>query len=113
MISQYNEKVKPEWTPWFAWHRVPIGGYPLRDGATMVWLQWVERRWLDSREGSSRYNYRLKGSESNYSSMIIEGEDETPEQREARLIYEILQGRNRLRSIVQELEDLRREQNAQ
>jgi len=68
MISQYKEKVKPEWKPWFAWKKVPIGGYPLRDGATMVWLQWIERKWLDSYGGSSRYNYRLKGSEATFDS---------------------------------------------
>jgi len=59
MKYRYKEKKKPEWTPWFALLPVPIGGYPIQDGTLMVCLEWVERKWIDSREGSSRYNYRL------------------------------------------------------
>jgi len=59
MKYRYNEKKKPDWQRWFAWCPVPIGGYPRKDGATMVWFEWVERKWLGSREGSSRYDYRL------------------------------------------------------
>ena len=55
----YKEKKKPEWKRWFAWHKVPIGKYPIRDGMTMVWLEWVERKWLESREGNNSYEYRL------------------------------------------------------
>lgn len=64
MIYKYVKKKKPEWQRWFAWKPVPIGGWPARDNATMVWLQWIERKWLDSREGSSRYDYRLPGEKS-------------------------------------------------
>jgi len=59
MKYRYKEKKNPEWKPWFAWLPVPIGGYPRKDGAQMVWLETVERKWLGSREGSSAYNYRI------------------------------------------------------
>lgn len=59
MIYIYKEKKEPEWKRWFAWHPIPIGTYPLRDGQTMVWLQTIERKWLDSHNGTPRYEYRL------------------------------------------------------
>jgi hypothetical protein len=59
MVWVYKEKPQKEWTRWFAWHMVPIGVFPIKDGDTVVWLQWVERKWLDSREGCSSYAYRL------------------------------------------------------
>jgi len=59
MKYRYKEKKEPKWKFWFAWRPVPIGGYPLKNGALMVWMEWVERKWLDCREGDNRYNYRL------------------------------------------------------
>lgn len=59
MIWKYKKKKTPEWRPWFAWKPVPIGGYPLRDGQKIVWLQIIYRKWIDCREGSNRYNYSL------------------------------------------------------
>jgi hypothetical protein len=59
LIYKHYEKKKDGWLRWFAWKPAPIGNYPLQDGATMVWWEWIERKWLDSREGSSRYIYRL------------------------------------------------------
>jgi len=58
MRFRYWEKKKDDWERWFAWYPVPIGGYPRKDGALMVWLEVVERKWLDCRE-SNRYNYRF------------------------------------------------------
>lgn len=59
MIWKYKEDKKSKWKKRFAWKPVPIGVYPLKDGQTMVWLKIIYRKWLDSREGSSRYEYRL------------------------------------------------------
>jgi len=61
MKYTYYEKKDPKdgWSRWFAWRPIPIGRYPLKDGQAMVWLEWVERKWLDSREGSDSYEYRL------------------------------------------------------
>ena len=60
MIWLYKEKVEKEWKPYFAWKPTPIGRYPLSSGQQIVWLMWIERKWLDSRECSSSYEYRLK-----------------------------------------------------
>ena len=53
----YHEKIKSEWQKWFAWKPVPIGKYPLDNRQTIVWLQFVERKWIDCR-GSNSYEYR-------------------------------------------------------
>jgi len=60
MIWNYKRKKEPEWKPYFAWKPTPIGTYPLEDNQKIVWLQWIERKWLDSRNGANRYEYRLK-----------------------------------------------------
>ena len=54
----YKETKKSPWRKYFAWKRTPIGTYPLKDGQKIVWLKWVERKWLDCREGCNRYEYR-------------------------------------------------------
>lgn len=60
MVYTYYRKKESEWKRWFAWKPVPIGRYPLlKNGQSMVWLQLIERKWLDSREGTSSYEYRL------------------------------------------------------
>jgi len=58
MIWSYTEKPRVEWKKWFAWKPVPIGRYPLQDGQIMVWLEWVERKWL-SFEYTDSYEHRL------------------------------------------------------
>lgn len=60
MKYTHHDKKRPEWKKWFAWKPVPIGTHPPQEGGTMVWLEWIERKWLDCREGSNRYEYRLK-----------------------------------------------------
>jgi hypothetical protein len=55
----HKEKPDPEWKRWYAWHPVPIKTYPIVGGDIMVFLQWIERKWVDCREGSNRYEYRL------------------------------------------------------
>lgn len=53
-------KPQPEWTPWFAWLPVPLGGYPITESTTMVWWEWIERKNLGSDRGDcNAYNYRL------------------------------------------------------
>lgn len=59
MRYRHWEKKKLDWERWFAWYPIPIGGYPCKDETIMVWLELVERKWLDNREGNSSYNYRL------------------------------------------------------
>jgi hypothetical protein len=59
MIWTYKEKKKSSWEKWFAWYKVPIGKFPLKNGMKIVWLQWVERKFIDCREGSKSYEYRL------------------------------------------------------
>lgn len=58
MIWTYKEKKKSLWERWFAWYSVPIGKFPLQDGTQMVWLEWVERKFINYR-GSKAYEYRL------------------------------------------------------
>ena len=59
MRWRYFEKTRLDgWERWFAWKPVPIGGYPIRDRTIMVWLEWVERKFIGFREGIA-YNYRL------------------------------------------------------
>ncbi len=55
----HKVKVKKEWEKWFAWHTVPIGTFPIKNGSTLMWLEFVERKWLDCREGKNRYEYRM------------------------------------------------------
>jgi hypothetical protein len=45
----HKDKPKQEWSKWFAWHPVPIGKFPLESGQTIIWLQFVERKWIDCR----------------------------------------------------------------
>ena len=44
----------PEWEKFYAWKPTPIGAYPIEDGKTVVWFQWIERKWVDG-----TYNHRL------------------------------------------------------
>lgn len=62
MQWKYKEKKKNEWERFFAFFPKPIGKHPLQDGQMIIWFQWMERKWLDSREGSNRYKYRLPQS---------------------------------------------------
>ena len=65
MIWTHKEKPQPEWEWWFAWKPVPIGRYPIQDGQTIVWLQWVLRKFIDYR-GSAAYEYKLPGTTPQY-----------------------------------------------
>lgn len=58
MFWKHKEKAKPIWQLFFAWKPTPVGEYPLEEGQKVIWLQWMERRWLDSRECVNRYEYR-------------------------------------------------------
>jgi len=57
----YRSKPIKEWETFFAILPKPIGRLPLKEGQEVVWLQWMERKWIESRGGSSTYEYRLKG----------------------------------------------------
>lgn len=57
MIWKHKEKPQNPWKRYFAWKPTPIGTRPLQEGQEIVWLEWIERRWLDCR-GSDRYEYR-------------------------------------------------------
>lgn len=62
-----KKKIDTEWERYFAIWPVPVrnglnynyGTYPLREGQTMACLCWVERQYIDSREGEPSYIYRL------------------------------------------------------
>ena len=59
MIWKYKTKEPKEWSKWFAWKPVCIGPLPRhKNGDTIVWLQRVERKLIDTRE-SYLYEYRL------------------------------------------------------
>ena len=60
MIWNYKEKKEKEWKLCFAFLPKPIGTYPLIDGQKMVWLELIERKFIDSRNGSNSYEYRLR-----------------------------------------------------
>ena len=52
----YKEK-KIEWEKCFAWMPVSIG-FPPQYGQLVIWLEWVERKWLGC-TGTDVYEYRL------------------------------------------------------
>ena len=58
MIWKHKDKPKQEWKSWFAWTPVPIGRFPISEGNTVVWLEWIERKWVDCRYTNS-YEYRF------------------------------------------------------
>jgi hypothetical protein len=59
MRWKHIEKENDEWERHFAFLPVTIGTLPIQDGQIVVWLEFVERKWIDSYDGSIAYEYRL------------------------------------------------------
>jgi hypothetical protein len=58
MIFKHQAVKEKIWKKHFAFLPLPIGTYPLQEGQPLVWLQWLESKWLDCR-GSNTYENRL------------------------------------------------------
>lgn len=56
---KWIHRVEPnvQWQKVFAWFPVRIGTIWPQNGQTVVWLEWVERKFIDNR-GSTIYEYR-------------------------------------------------------
>lgn len=54
----HKRKTKPEWEKVFAWTPKPIGDVSLQNDMKMVWLCWVERKFIGSYGGTNSYEYR-------------------------------------------------------
>lgn len=56
----YREVKPPEWSRWFAWYPVHTGPVCIQGGATVIWLEWVERKSLGmDRGGAEVFEYRI------------------------------------------------------
>jgi hypothetical protein len=59
MRWKHEIKEKGEWGRCFAFFPVTIGKLPLQYGQTIVWLEFVERKFIGAYQGSIAYEYRL------------------------------------------------------